>query len=231
MSESREEQPLSGKELEPAFGPQMPAPHTLVGILRQHLEELVIFLREERGEVHVREDVYGSVLRLGALVEGLQDYAAAFKKIATEAKGYIQDDLELAVGEQDGIPLSGMKVPDPDGTDINVALDTSGEYSFDLEAIMTGVAHQVATTNPVAQLLTAVLDEDKPHVADMLVELLVAAMTALAAAGQYRPQVTKVRALATEIARTDPKVAGTITSTIKRTTVFKGIKIKREQPK
>jgi len=217
MSEPREEQPLSGKELEPAFGPQMPAPHTLVGILRQHLEELVIFLREERGEVHVREDVYGSVLRLGALVEGLQDYAAAFKKIATEAKGYIQDDLELAVGEQDGIPLSGMKVPDPDGTDINVALDTSGEYTFDLDAIVNGVAHAVQAAHGIVDAA--------------IHQLLVESMERLQATGQYKPQVTKVRALATEIARTDPKVASTITSTIKRTTVFKGIKIKREQPK
>lgn len=228
MSEPREEQPLSGKELEPQFGPQMPAPHTLVGILRQRLEAMVLELREERGEVHVPEDVYPSVLRVGALIEGLQDYAAAFKKIAGEAKAYVQDDLEAAVGEQDGIPNSGMKVPDPDGTNLRVDLDTTGEYSFDLEAIMRGIAVQLMTEFP-NDARDPALDGDQAD--GELYVMLLKAMERLQATGQYRPQVTKVRALATEIARTDPKVASTITSTIKRTNVFKGIKIKREQPK
>jgi hypothetical protein len=63
--------------------------------------------------------------------------------------------------------------------------------------------------------------------------LAIAAMETLVECGRFQPQVTKVRALATEIARTDPKVASTITDMLKRAkrSDFRGVKVKREQPK
>jgi hypothetical protein len=224
---------LSGRELEPAFGRSLPAPHTLVGMLRERLEARVIELRAERGDVHAPEDVFVSVRNLGAIAEGLADYGAAFTTVAKETRGYIQDDLELAVGEQDGVPLSGMTVPDTDGTNLKISLDTANEYNIDTDTVMSGVAHLVVTTNPVSQLLTAVVDEDKPRTVDMIVELLTDAMTTLLACGQFKPQVTKVREMATEIARTDPKVASTITGVLKhaKTTRFRGVKVKREPGK
>lgn len=225
---THDEQTLSSKEIEPAFGQNMPAPHTLVGIMRERLHGLVLELREARGDVHAPEDVYVPIRRLAALAEGLTDYSSAFRKIAGEVNGFVQDELEEAVGEQDGVPLSGLTVPDVDGTDIKVTLNTPSEYTFDLEAIMRGVAVKLMADNP-NDARDPSLDGDQAD--EELYVLLLKAMGHLLAAGKFEPQVSKVKKLATEIARTDPAVASTITSTIKKRTEFKGVRAKRETPK
>lgn len=222
---------LSGRELEPAFGRSLPAPHTLVGELRARLESTVLALRAERGEVHAPEDVWESVRALGAIAEGLADYGSAFSKVAKETRGYIQDELEVAVGEQDGIPNSGMSVPDVDGTNLQISLDVRNEYDIDIEPVKSGVLALVLATNPAMILVHELQGQDA--VVDTLAELLADAMTTLLACGTFRPQVTKVRALATEIGRTDPKVASTINGALSRakSVKFQGVKVKREQPK
>lgn len=224
---------LTGRELEPRFGPTLPAPHDLVGELRLRLEAVVQEERDRRGEVHAPEDTYAPIRRIGALAEGLNDYGRAFLKVGKEALGYVQDELEEAVGEQDGVPNSGMRVPDVDGTDLNVTLDTRNEYTVDTETVMSGVAHLVVTTNAAAGLLTHATGGGDERATELLVELLMDAMSTLVACGTFKGQVTKVRAMATEIARTDPKVASTLTDMLKRAkrTEFRGVKIKREQPK
>jgi hypothetical protein len=222
---------LTGRELEPAFpASQLPAPHDLVGELRLRLEAVVTEERARRGDVHAPEDIYESVRRIGALSEGLTDYGRAFVTIAKEANGFVEEELVEAVGEQDGVPNSGLRVPDVDGTDLKIELDTRNEYNIDTEIVMTGVAHLVVTTNPA---MGSVQDGDEEDATDLVVELLMDAMTSLVACGQFKPQVTKVRAMATEIARTNPKVASTITDMIKRAkrSEFRGVKVKREQPK
>lgn len=221
---------LTGRELEPAFRTErMPAPHDLVGILRERLDSLVLQLRAERGEVHAPEDVFVPIRRLGALAEGLGDYGRAFSKVALEVRGHIEDELIEAVGEQDGIPMSGMLVPDEDGTDLKIELDSRNEYNIDIETVKSAVTALVLASNPAEIWLRQAPDD----VTTWAAELLADAMTTLVACGQFKPQVTKVRALATEIARTDPKVASTITDMLKRakSTEFKGVRVKREQPK
>ena len=219
---------LTGRELEPAVqAGNLPAPHDLVGILRENLEAVVLEERNLRGDVHTPEDTYPVIRRVGAVAETLIDYGRAFVKVGKEASGYVQDELELAVGQQDGIPLSGMRVPDVDGTDLKIELDTRNEYNIDIEIVKSAVMALVLATNPAVNLL------DGEEGQQVLAELLADAMTTLISCGQFKPQVTKVRAMATEIARTDPKVASTITSmlaTAKRTD-FRGVKITREQPK
>jgi hypothetical protein len=225
---------LTGRELEPSFRTgQMPAPHDLVGILRERLDALVVQLREDRGEVHVPEDVFVPIRRLGALAEGMADYGRAFTKVAGEVRGYVQDELEEAVGEQDGIPNSGMRVPDVDGTDLLVELDKRNEYTIDSEIVQSGVLALVMTTNPAAQKLVELAAPEEEDGAELLAELLADAMTTLVSCGQFKPQITKCRQMATEIARTDPKVASTITTMLDKAkrTDFRGVKIKREQPK
>ena len=219
---------LSCRELEPAFGRSLPAPHDLVGELRLRLEERVLQLRQARGEVHTPEDTYIPIRALAALSEGLTDYGRAFLKIARETLGYMQDELELAVGEQEGVPLSGLRVPDSDGTDIKIDLDTRNEYDFDLHSILTGVAHKTMTENP-GMARDRALDEDAAD--EELFALIYQALVELTGTGTFKPQVTKVRKLADAIARTSPKVASTITGAIKKRVDFRGVKVKREQPK
>lgn len=224
---------LSGRELEPAFGRSLPAPHTLVGMLRERLEARVLELREDRGEVVAPEDVFDSVRNLGAIAEGLADYGAAFATVAKETRGYIQDDLEEAVGEQDGIPLSGLTVPDVDGTDLKISLDTANEYNIDTDTVLSGVLALVMTSNEATERLVEWTTPNEDAAAQMIVELLMDAMTTLLACGTFKPQITKVRDMATEIARTDTKVASAITTMLRRakTVRFRGIKVKREAGK
>lgn len=202
----------------------MPEAHDLIGLLRQRLDAITAQEREQRGEVMAPEDTYALVRRLAGLHEGLTGYAHAFQTIAREALGYIQDDLELAVGEQGGIPMSGLSVPDSDGTTVQVDVDVaSGGYAFDLEALLTAV---------VAETL-AWLDQtdDGDNVVDPP-EILRHALDLLLTLGKFEPQVTKVRTFAAEVARQDAKAASTITRGIKKNTPrFRGVKINRVQPK
>jgi hypothetical protein len=214
---------LSGREIEPAFGRNLPAPHDLVGELRERLNDRVLQLRTARGEVHTREDTYVPIQALAALSEGLTDYGRAFLKVAKETNGFIQDELELAVGEQDGIPLSGMKVPDADGTDIRVDLDKRYSYDIDTGPVMKAAALFTLTNHPGARVVT------NAGVLDDVLDLMVAGMETLVATGRFEVQKTKVEQLKTEIARTDPTMASTIN--VKRSADFRGVKVKREVPK
>jgi hypothetical protein len=217
---------LSGKEIEPAFGQNMPAPHTLVGLLRERLHALVGDLRAERGEVRAPEDTYVLVRRLAALEEGLRDYAQAFRTIAGEVKGFVQDDLEEVMGEQDGVPNSGMRVPDPEG-DIKVDLDILNEYDFDVQALINAIAAHALEDHPAAQAITSDPSAAE-HFPELLVTLLGDVMTKLLECGTFKPQVTKVRKLTDAISHTDPTRASTVTSTIKKRPKFRGVKINRE---
>lgn len=205
-------------------GATMPATPSVLRQMRDHLTNVVLQARAERGEVHTAEDVFPVVNRLADVIDGLDDYAHAFKTVRAEAVGFIGDELELAVGEQDGIPTSGLKVPAPDGTTVDVALDvTSGKYSFDLDALI-----KVVVADQIGWL------DDPDHGDDPAWSTPEAAMEraihAALALGSFTPQVTKVQAFKEEVARTDPKMASTIQWT-KADNTFKGVKVKREQPK
>ena len=231
---------FSTKELELAGAAPLPAPHDLVGMLRARLEEVVTIARRHRGEVLTPEDTYGIQLGLASVIEGLTDYARAFQKIAKEAKGYVEDELIEAVGEQDGIPVAGLRVPDPDGTTVVIGRDMSNTYTFDHDALFTAVAYEVLATQKLpsvgdpeiaAQLglppqYTAVIDA-------LLVRFMLAAMSRLVELGKFEPQVTKVTAFTADLSRLEsgPQIASTVTSTIRKDPLFKGVKIERKQPK
>lgn len=202
----------------------MPEAHDLVGMLRHRLDSLVAEERAKRKEVLAPEDTYQVIRRLAALHEGLTAYAHAFQVIAKEALGYVQDDLELAVGEQDGVPVSGLDVPDTDGTTVCVHVDlTSQGYAFDLEALLTAVVGETLAWLDQTDDGDAVVDppEILRHALDLLLTL-----------GKFEPQVTKVKAFTQEVARHDPKAASTVTRGVrKRDPRFSGVKLERKQPK
>lgn len=224
---------LTGRELEPAFrayGQNLPAPHQLVGILRERLEASVLAARAERGEVHVSEDVFASILHIGSIAEGLIDYGRAFTTVGKEAAGYVEDELIAAVGEQEGVPLSGIDVPDPDGTTLKVTRDIRNEYDIDIALVIDGA---VLFTLERYRGWQDQPEEVRAALLSVVMILMSEAARTVIACGTFKPQITKVRDLATEIARIDPKVASTITSALKgaKTTSYRGVKVKREQPK
>jgi hypothetical protein len=212
---------FSHAQLELVEGPNLPAPHDLVGMLRAKLEELITAAREGRGEVLTPEDTYEIHRGLVAVIEGLEDYARAFTTIAKEAKGYVEDELIEAVGESDGIPLVGLRVPDVDGTTVVISLDTANEYVFDHAALRSAVAYSVLMTSPA----------DRQASDELLINSMVDAMALLETLGQFKPQVTKVRAFTNELARLEggPAIASTVTSTIRKNPTFRGVKIRRER--
>lgn len=232
-------------EMELAGGANLPAPHDLVGMLRLKLENVVADARATRGEVRTPEDTYDMQRGLASVVSGLTDYSNAFAKIAKEAKGYVEDDLISAVGENDGIPLSGLRVPDVDGTTIVVELDKANDYAFDAPAILEAVAFaavdgwSVSTTvcDLAQHVRDAASDELRMESMDKLESYvrgrLVATMEILIGLGLFRPQITKVRALMDEVTRMPygTRVASAVTSTIRKKPVYKGVKVRREQPK
>lgn len=217
-------------ELELTGSPNLPAPHDLVGMLRAQLENLVHDARAGRGVVAAPEDTYEMQRGLAKVIEGLEDYGRAFLKIAKEAKGYVEDELIEAVGENDGIPLSGLKVPDTDGTTIAIELDKANAYTFDTSALQSAIAYVVLTTRR---------GEDSPRGAHSdgtdawLASLLVDAMNLLMSLGKFEPQITKVRAFTDDLSRLDggATIASTITTTIRKKPIFKGIKVERKFPK
>jgi hypothetical protein len=207
-------------------GDVMPAPRTVVSVLRENLHQLVTDARATRGEVHAPEDTYALVRSLMAVREGAADYEFAFSTIRKEVDGFIQDDLELAVGEQDGVPNSGMKVPDVDGTDIAVGLDTRNEYGFDVHALTAAVTFHTLTTFG-GVFVDGVTGED------VVAELLMAALNQVVSLGRFQPQVTKVRAFADDVARMPEgdAIAATVRGAVSKTTQFRGIKVERKQGK
>lgn len=207
-------------------GDAMPAPRTVVAVLRENLHQLVTEARATRGEVHAPEDTYALIRSLMAVREGAADYEFAFTTIRKEVDGFIQDDLELAVGEQDGVPNSGMKVPDVDGTDIQVDRDTRNQYDFDGHALAAAVTFSILTRN-ADMFVDGVIGEDSAA------ELLIDAMDCLISMGRFQPQVTKVRAFTDDVARMTggAPIASTARSAVSKSTQFRGIKVERKQPK
>lgn len=217
---------FSGTELE-LHGAPIPAPREVVSVLRERLLQLVLSARETRGEVRMPEDTYDLIRSLMGVREGAQDYAHAFTVIRKEIDGFIQDDLELAVGEQDGVPNSGMKVPDVDGTDITIGLDTRNEYDFDTHALTAAVTFHTLEQH------TALFADDGAISDDGAAELLMSALERVISLGRFQPQVTKVRAFADDVARIPggAAIAATVRGSVSKSTQFRGIKVERKQPK
>lgn len=204
-------------------GDAIPAPRTIAAVLRENLRQLVLTARETRGEVRMPEDTYDLIRSLMGVREGAADYAHAFTVIRKEIDGFIQDDLESAVGEQDGVPNSGMNVPDVDGTDIAVSLDTRNEYDFDTHALTAAVTFQTMT-----EFAGAFVGAE-----DTVAELLMTALNRVVSLGRFQPQVTKVRAFADDVARLPggAAIAATVRGSVSKTAQFRGIKVERRQPK
>lgn len=225
MTDPTPEPEFSGRELELAGAP-MPAVRTVLAVLRDNLNTLVLNARAERGQVHAPEDTYALVRSLAAVRDGAADYAHAFTLIRNEIDGHVQEELELAVGEQDGVPNSGMKVPDVDGTDIVVGLDTRNAYDFDTHALTAAVTFHTLTEFAGA-FVDGVTDEQA------VAELLMSALGRVIGLGRFQPQVTKVRAFADDVARMPDgaAIAATVRSAVSKSTQFRGIKVERKQGK
>lgn len=236
---------MSGAELEPLPEPvrKLPAPRELAAMLREVLESEIVRVRQERGDVHAPEDTHALIRSLQAFREAAGDYGRAFSTVAGVAGQEIEQELLSAVGEQDGVPNSGMGVPDADGTTIKVSIDSSNSYDIDADSVYPTLAELLVATHPslVDDILNAAVSvaldiDDRPRLmaefSGAINQALVLAMNELSTIGTVTLQVTKVKALAASLGRLGAdKLASVATGAIRKTTSHKGVSIKREQPK
>lgn len=226
---------MSSDELVPVPGSPMPSPADVHGQLLDRLRAFVYEAQIARGGVHRPEDVYALVRDLGAAHDRLTEYARAFTRVARVAKGFLEEEHVAAVGEQDDIPLSNLTVPDTDGTELVFTRDMPNSYDIDVEALIGVVA---------ADTVDRTRDTDPPWADDMdqatytrayeewLTRVLVAGMDQLVALGAFTPGVAKTRLYATDLAGVGKdSLSGVVSSAIRKTTWFKGIKLARRQRK
>jgi len=225
---------------------RFPDHHTLAEALRDGVNTTLARLREERGPVHVAEDVFDTVRWMAGTAEKLDDYGRAFASAAATVRQYAEDELADAVGEQDGVPTSNLTVPDVDGSNIKLTKATSNTHTIDPDALLSAVAFAVLADLDLAGNVALALDDryDRVELAarstcdaawekadELLAEALMEAMRRYVALGSFGPQVTKVKAFALELARQDPAVASTVSGAVKTTKGYAGVKMTREHPK
>lgn len=213
----------------------MPSPRDVGTMLIANLAVRVHHARTARGDVHQPEDVYPLVRSLAGAKEMLEDYARAFTTAAAEAKYNLDDELVAAVGEQAGIPTSGLTVPDVDGTDIHLTLATPNSHDIGMDAVLNVVVADVLARardsepdNLPGEDFYAYRDRYETWMAgvmrmaiDQVIEL-----------GSYSMQVSKVRAYETALAGdAADDLAGVVRGSITKTSHYRGIKLERKERK
>lgn len=231
---------MTGKELEP-LPPEvanLPSPRDFAELLRKRLESEIIRVRQERGPVAAPEDVHALVRSLYRFNEVVNEYARGLTTVGREALQEIEIDLADAVGEATpGVPAQGMGVPDLDGTMIKISLVNSNDYNIDLPSLRGAIAAYLSAESDLLTRLREAALEDAmfgttSELGDALMPVLVEAMQELEEAGNYNPQVSKVRALAKKVGGQGlDMIASVISGAIHKKSVYKGVKVAREQPK
>lgn len=213
----------------------MPAPSDVAQALRDALYQRVAAERANRGEVHQPEDVSPLVRSLAGAQELLNDYARAFTRAATIAKDELDEELFTAVGNQDGIPMSGLKVPDLDGTDILFSLIKPNTHGIDERTVVAAViGHTIATRRGSEPSQN---DDETNHEYDQryegwMADVIEQAVDQVLDLGSYALQVSKVKAYAVALAgQGEDNLAGVVRGSINTTATYRGIKVERKERK
>lgn len=217
----------------------------LAQALRARVDAAVFELRQERGDVHAVEDVFPLVRWGQATAEKLNDYARAFATAAEHLTGYVSDELVEAVGERDGLPARNLVVPDVDGTDIHLTAQTSNVYLIDADNVLAAAVADLVRETDMAGELAAVLvklysvavpvPEDREQAVydeaeGLLVRFLLDGIERARDLGRLDLQVSKVRAFGKDVARRDTSLAATVSTSVRSTTKFNGVKVQRVTP-
>lgn len=196
-----------------------PAPTDLKVHLTRQLNEHVQRIRDERGEVTGPEDCYDLIRRLTAAGERLGEYSRVFGAVAKTTKDVTEEELSEAVGEQDGIPTSNLRVPTAGG-DINVNRDIQNIYDIDMSQVVAVLAAQVSARWQLAE------ESPAEHPEEFAIAVAEVALTFV---GATKPKVTAVRGLADQLSRDgDDQLAKIARDSIRQTRKFKGIKVDRK---
>jgi len=176
----------------------LPDPQDLKRVVKERVALAYADLHAARGEVLKPEDTFDLHRRLQATREQMDGYARGFKEVATLIGQLQEEELVEAVGEQDGIPTSGLTIPTAGG-DIVVKPSFKRVNDIEPDQVRAAIVHGIteAWIEPVehAAVHSADLLEDR------LREMLEQALSMLVATGKWEPQVSKLKATAAEWAR------------------------------
>lgn len=203
----------------PALVRNLPDGLVLKRELLQRIRTAYAELDAERGEVHVPEDTFRMQRLLAASRDQFDAYLEAFKAAVAELKAIQEEELVLAVGEQNGVPNQGLTVPDAEG-DIRLALDAPRSHDIDLSQLVA-VLVTVLQDN-------ASEDSDTQFAIQYAVEETVKALQGW---GKVEPQVTKVKAWAATLARNGrDQDASVVKGAIReQTPTYRGVKFERRK--
>lgn len=198
----------------------MPDPRQLELSVMGWLEAEYQRARAELGAFTRPEDTFEIQRGLARVFELFKSYAAIFTALRKRVALMQEEQLTDAVGEVastvhtggTGQPNQGLTVPDAAG-DIRLSLDMATSYTIDLDQL-------------VAAVVAAVVYD--PDVGDRMV-LVEAGIRSVLGLGKFEPQVTKVRAYASELARGGSDTgAAVVNSAIRKTSTYRGVKFERK---
>lgn len=225
---------------------RFPDHRTLGKALQDGVNATMAQLRAARGEVVAEEDVYEAVRWAQGIAESFHEYGRAFAGAAVLVGQYAEEELTEAVGEQDGVPLKSLTVPDVDGTDIKLTKSTTNTHHIDKDAVLQALAVSLVQGEDLAGELAVTLSDlyDRVEFTDkgteeatyqaaeaQLVSVVLQAFAALQELGSFSLQVSKVEAFKKDLARRDAMLASTVTGAMRKTTQYTGVKMSRVTPK
>lgn len=176
----------------------LPDPQALKRVVKERIQEAYADLHKARGAVLQPEDTYDLHRRLQATREQMSGYERGFKEVGALIGQLQAEELVEAVGEQDGIPLSGLTIPTAGG---DIVVSPSFKRVNDIapqqvqDAIVNGV------TDSWIEAIEHAAVHDSETLEENLREMLAQALTALVGTGKWEPQVSKLKATAAEWSR------------------------------
>lgn len=208
---------------------EIPAPSDIRPWLRQRLDDAVSRIRTARGDIVNQEDVYPLVRSTEGYRDLMAGYARAFKGAADDAKAVLEEELLEAVGEQSGIPLGRLYVPDGDGTEIKVSPDTENEHDVDRDQVLGALAALVAEEWAARREADDTCEWPGSSPEQFAIEV---ATRALEMMGAAKIKVTRARALAARLDQLNaPGLAQVVRDAIRTKRIYKGITVERVAPK
>lgn len=225
---------------------RFPDHRTLNKALQDGVNATMAQLRAARGEVVSEEDVYDAVRWAQGIAESFHEYGRAFAGAAALVGQYAEEELAEAVGEQDGVPLRSLTVPDVDGTDIRLSKETANTHHIERDAVLQALAVSLVQGEELAGEMAVILSDlyDRVEFTDKateeatydaaeakLVAILLHAFEQLITLGSFSLQVSKVQAFRKELARRDAMLASTVAGAVRTTKKYTGVKMSRTTPK
>lgn len=208
----------------------LPDPLALQRVVKERVETAYAELHKARGEVLKAEDTYDLHRRLQATAEQMDGYARGFTAVGKLIRQLQQEELVEAVGEQDGVPLSGLTIPTAGG-DIVVTPSFKRVNDIDPERVQRAIINGV--TDAWMEAVERAAVHSTETLEEHLREMLAQAITALLGTGKYEPQVSKLKATAAEWARAGhDAMAGNLMAAHKVSQKFEDkVNVTRKAPK